>query len=440
MNTISALAALLFLLLIIGSIEAKPRQHRDTSDKDGACPSSNPMIRCGRFVCTTVSGCKSDYDCPGAQKCCHVELYPSTPIAFRGLWCINEWDNSQQNYSRQLGQAFFYNNETFTLNFLDNIQNTWINHFISINKTDNENTYQIFTDTSKGPLVYVNRTSCFWRRQISNNDIIWSQQSNGTCTQTFEIDNSSESIRYTRNALDCHYVDDENTNEILSNTPFENELLQFDQSLSNTKQNQIVFYGSSSIRFWSTLEKDFSHIPMDKINRGYGGSTLKQCWQQFKRIILPLEPRILILYAGENDIADEGETAINIQLNFREFISTIRRFFPLIPIAYISIKPSPSRFNKINEMNQTNHLIREDIQHMKNIHYIDIFNDLLTSNGTPRSELFISDNLHMNENGYAIWTRAVNNYLHMNGLISSSAIHCEISFFIFIFNLLAFFI
>jgi len=237
--------------------------------------------------------------------------------------------------------------------------------------------------------------------------------------------------------LNCHYIDDENPNEILSNTSFEYELLEFDRSLKDTKQQSIVFYGSSSIRFWSTLATDFSHVGINVINRGFGGSTLKQCLQQFKRIILPLEPRLLILYAGENDISD-GETPITVQSIFRQFIPIIRRFFPSLPIAFISIKPSPSRIDKIIQMNITNHIIRDDIKSMNNVYYIDIFNEMLTLDGIPRSELFISDNLHMNEQGYAIWTRAVNNYLRMNGFTSKGLINCEISFVILALNLLAF--
>ncbi len=289
-----------------------------------------------------------------------------------------------------------------------------------------------------GPANYVNKTSCFWRRQTSNGDIIWGRQSNGSCTPSFEIDDSDQSIRYTRNALNCHYIDDEDPNKILSNTKFEPELIQFDKLLIDSKQQSIVFYGSSSIRFWSTLINDFSNTQFNIINRGFGGSTLKQCYQQFKRIILPLDPRLLILYAGENDIA-EDQTPTSIQADFQQFISITRRFFPSLPIVFISIKPSPSRLNQLIQQNITNHLIQENIKYLNNIYYIDIFNEMLTTDGKPRSELFLSDDLHMNEQGYAIWTRAIQHYLHMNGFISKGLINCEISFVIIALNLLAFF-
>jgi lysophospholipase L1-like esterase len=283
----------------------------------------------------------------------------------------------------------------------------------------------------------VNKTSCFWRRQISNGDIVWGRQSNGTCTPTFEFEETDQWIVYTRNSLNCHYIDDENFDQILSNTPFESELTQFDRSIKDSKPNSIVFYGSSSIRFWSTLVNDFSNTQLNVINRGFGGSTLEQCSQQLKRIILPLEPRLLILYAGENDLF-ENQTAITVQSNFRQFIQTTRRFSPVLPIVYISIKPSPSRLNLLHEQNYTNHLIREDIQTMENVYYIDIFNSMLTANHLPRSELFLEDNLHLNEQGYAIWTRAIQDYLHTHGFVSKSLINCELSFIVFALNLLVF--
>lgn len=204
-----------------------------------------------------------------------------------------------------------------------------------------------------GPQQFLNTTSCFWRREIPNGDIIWGRQSNGTCTPSFEIDNFEASTRYTRNSFNCLYIDDENPTRILSNTQFESELLRFDRSIKTSPQKSIIFYGSSTIRLWSTLEKDFSNIKYNIINRGLGGSTLKQCFEQFKRVILPLDPHLLFLYAGENDIAD-NQTSSSIQATFREFISLARRFYPLLPIVYISTKPSPTRINHFVQQNQTN--------------------------------------------------------------------------------------
>ena len=217
-------------------------------------------------------------------------------------------------------------------------------------------------------------------------------------------------IRYTRNPNNCRYIDDENTQLVLSNTAFETStLLPFDRILPAAKRQGVVFYGSSSIVKWVTLAQDFPDYTV--LNRGFGGSTLLQCNQQVKRIVNPLEPSILVIYAGENDIAG-GQVPLVVQTSFRQMIPRIRRVYPTIPIAFISLKPSPSRVDKMPQMNETNYRIRDDIRLLfPGVTFINIWPDMLLPNGQPNPDLFSSDNLHMNSKGYAIWTKAVASYL-----------------------------
>lgn len=205
-------------------------------------------------------------------------------------------------------------------------------------------------------------------------------------------------------------IDDEDTRVVLSNTTFEvGTLLPFDRALPSAKRFGVVFYGSSSIVMWSTLAQDFPDYTT--LNRGFGGSTLLQCYHQFKRIVYPLEPSIFIIYAGENDIAG-GQQPIIVQSIFRQLVVKIRHFYPYTPIGFISLKPSPSRVSKMAQMNDTNNRIRQDIQLLYPlVTFINIWPDMLLPNGQPNPDLFISDNLHMNAKGYAIWTKAVANYL-----------------------------
>ncbi|CAF4071305.1 unnamed protein product [Rotaria sordida] len=345
--------------------------------------------------------------------------FPSTPVEFRGLWCVSQQKIGGQNYSLQLGQAFFYNNGTFTMNFLNDISYTWVNHFLAVNDTDGKGTYQVFTDTTQGPAQYINVSSCFWRRRLPNGDLLWGQQSNGTCTPTFENETAPLATVYTRNNAQCQLFNDEGSFEKLTNTLYESELRRFDQLLTQEKREAVVFFGSSSLVAWSTLSQDFADVPSGVINRGFGGSSLKECWQQFKRVVLPLEPRALIVYAGENDVAG-GVNSSSVFSYFQQFIFTVRRFYPSLPIAFISLKPSPSRVHKLAIMNETNNLIREYIPSLTNVQYIDVFSPMLTSDNKPRAELFTSDNLHMNAEGYAIWTPLVKDYLKTQGLVSAA--------------------
>ncbi|CAF3724183.1 unnamed protein product [Rotaria sp. Silwood1] len=352
--------------------------------------------------------------------------FPPAPVELRGLWCISLQQISDKNYSQQLGQAFFYNNETFTINFLDNISFTWLNHFLAINDTDGKGTYQVFTDTTQGPAEFINVSSCFWRRLLPNGDLIWGRQSNGTCTPTFENETDPMATVYTRNNEKCRLFNDEGSFEELTNTFYESELLRFDQLLTQEKRGTVVFFGSSSFRLWSTFSQDFADVPSGVINRGFGGSSLKECWQQFKRVVLPLEPTALIVYAGENDIAG-GENSSSVFLYFQQFIPTVRRFYPSLPIAYISIKPSPSREDKLAIMNETNNRIRESIQSLSNVDYINVFSLMLTPDNKPRPELFSPDDLHMNAQGYAIWAPLVKDFLKAKGLMSEAVRNQHVS-------------
>ncbi|CAF1126222.1 unnamed protein product [Adineta ricciae] len=341
---------------------------------------------------------------------CAQGALPATPLFFRGLWCVAKWSSTTQSYT-QTGQAFFYNNGTFTMNYLDNPSSTWVNHFTAVNNTDGAGgTYQFLTVTTKGPSELVNKTLCYWRRKISNTEVLFGRQSNGTCTSTFENDTSTDALRYTRTPTTCRYIDDENTNLVISGSSFEvGTLLPYDRNLATAVREAVVFYGSSSIVKWTTLATDFPDYTT--LNRGFGGSTLLQCYQQFKRIVQPLEPSIFIIYAGENDIAG-GTTPVTLQTVFRQFVPLIRRFYHNTPIAYISLKPSPSRVSKMSQMNDANNRIRQDINLLfPGVTFIDIWPDMLLPNGQPNPDLFVADQLHMNSKGYAIWTKAVSAYL-----------------------------
>lgn len=255
----------------------------------------------------------------------------------------------------------------------------------------------------------LNKTVCYWRQRAANGDIIPGVQANGTCTPTFQPDTSANAVIFTRNSATCKLIDDEDTSLVLTNTSLEGALRTFDEILTKSIKKGVVFYGSSSIVKWTTLAQDFPDYTT--LNRGFGGSLLVECFHEFKRIVYPLEPSVLVIYAGENDIGG-GATPEFVQSNFRQLIPLVRRFYPELPIAYISLKPTPARISFIQKMNETNHLIRNDIETMfPGVTFINIWPFMLLPNGQPNPDLFGPDHEHMNSIGYAIWTKAVTAYL-----------------------------
>src|SRR3982751_4834350 len=83
--------------------------------------------------------------------------------------------------------------------------------------------------------------------------------------------------------------------------PFSKEIDAFETKDKTTPppQNEIVFVGSSSIRFWKSTEA-FPDLKI--INRGFGGSQMSDSVHYAERIILPYKPRIVVVFAGGNDI------------------------------------------------------------------------------------------------------------------------------------------
>jgi lysophospholipase L1-like esterase len=167
----------------------------------------------------------------------------------------------------------------------------------------------------------------------------------------------------------------------------------------------ILFIGSSSIRKWDDLERTFAKYVV--MNRGIGGAEVNDITRYVSDLVIPYHPRQIVIYVGENDMVNASTTADSILLRTQRLFQAIRAALPEIPIVYISIKPSPVREKYLDKAVAANQLIRNYIRSQKNMVFTDIFHKMLNAEGKPRPELFISDRLHMNKQGYKIWQKAI---------------------------------
>lgn len=193
-------------------------------------------------------------------------------------------------------------------------------------------------------------------------------------------------------------------------SPFEQEIKAFEtrDRTHPPSQGGVVFVGSSSIRLWKTLAADLPN--WDVINRGFGGSQLEDSVRYFERIVAPYNPRIVVLFAGTNDIAS-GKSAVQVFAAFQKFVAKVRSRLGDIPIAYIAISPAPSRWDKSAEIKKANALIAASASEVGNIYFIDTYRRMLTPAGKPDETLFVEDRLHLNSKGYAIWKQEVGKFL-----------------------------
>ena len=197
--------------------------------------------------------------------------------------------------------------------------------------------------------------------------------------------------------------------EQVSNPAWEADMQRFEaaDAQSPPPRGGVLFVGSSSIRFWDTLAQDFPGVPV--INRGFGGSELRDSTWYADRIIVPYAPRKILIYAGDNDL-NAGRTPQQLHADFIAFVERVRRDLPKTKIAYISNKPSPSRAQLLSVQREANTLIQAEAKRL-DVDYIDIFTPMLDAAGQPDESLFIEDRLHMNRAGYVIWQRAIAPYV-----------------------------
>ncbi|MDQ2656431.1 MAG: GDSL-type esterase/lipase family protein [Bacteroidota bacterium] len=193
--------------------------------------------------------------------------------------------------------------------------------------------------------------------------------------------------------------------------PFWKEIKAFKSadSLHRPPRKAIVFVGSSSFRMWNDVGRDFPKHTI--INRGFGGSSLPHVIQYADEIVIPYKPKQVVVYCGENDFTDDAVTSEIVVDRFTRLFELLRRELPRATITFVSMKPSPSRQHLMPKIKVANEAIRRFLADKRRADFVSIWEPMLDANGNPRKELFRSDMLHMNADGYAIWQKALEPYL-----------------------------
>lgn len=173
---------------------------------------------------------------------------------------------------------------------------------------------------------------------------------------------------------------------------------------SRPPQGAVLFIGSSSIVKWKTLAQDFPGV--QTLNRGFGGTVIADSTRYVSRIVVPYHPRKIVFFAGDNDIG-AGRSPQAVAADFAGFVAAVRAALPDVPIAFIAIKPSLSRWRLHDAQIKANRLVSDYCQRGTGLTFINVYGIMLGSDGKPRPELFVADGLHMTPAGYALWTPVV---------------------------------
>lgn len=199
---------------------------------------------------------------------------------------------------------------------------------------------------------------------------------------------------------------------LAQNPPFWNDIQAFRKadSAQMPAKKQILFVGSSSFTMWKDVQDYFPGYPI--LNRGFGGSSLPDLIRYADDVILKYDPKQIVIYCGENDLAaSDTVTAATVLQRFATLFTMIRTKYPRVPVMFISIKPSPSRAHRMPEMLKANVAIRQFLKREKRTVFVDVYHPMLNEQAEPKPDIFLNDNLHMNAKGYAIWQKRIKPHL-----------------------------
>lgn len=182
-------------------------------------------------------------------------------------------------------------------------------------------------------------------------------------------------------------------------------------STTNYPKDAILFMGSSSIRLWNTLENDMK--PYNTIQRGFGGAKISDVAWYTPRIVYPHKCKAVVIFVA-NDItgSSEDKSPAEVASLFQYIVKTIRKELPQVPVFYIQVTPTESRWDVWPKIQEGNSLVKQKCAKMKDVYFIETAQYFLNADGKPNSALFLKDKLHLNTEGYRVWTKVIKENLN----------------------------
>ncbi len=184
---------------------------------------------------------------------------------------------------------------------------------------------------------------------------------------------------------------------------FANEIMAFQEwEVKNTlAEGGILFVGSSSIRMWPTAVAFPDKVV---INRGFGGAEFPDIFYYYERVIATYAPAKILLYVGDNDVS-RGKSADAVFADYLKLVEWIQRDLPDAELHFISVKPSPARWQYWPVMVEVNRRVAAHAANDPKLGYIDLASSLLVD-GEP-GPYYICDGIHLNAAGYEGWRKVL---------------------------------
>jgi hypothetical protein len=182
---------------------------------------------------------------------------------------------------------------------------------------------------------------------------------------------------------------------------FENKVREYEAGdrANPPPRGAILFAGDSQFYRWKTIREDLPGYTL--INRGIDSFQFKDLNRYVDRIVTPYAPRLIVLHVGGNDVHN-GRTPAEVLEGFKTFVSLVRAKLPDVPVIFSSITPGPGRWDEAVPRQKANQMVKEYVATRPDLHFVDLWDAMLTAEGQPREELWVEDRVHPNHAGYLI--------------------------------------
>ena len=203
-----------------------------------------------------------------------------------------------------------------------------------------------------------------------------------------------------------------------SNTQFEQEvsLLESLDLEEKAGEKDLLFIGSSSIRLWDNIQVDM--YPYSSVKRGYGGAHFYDLIHFSERLVKNHYPKAILIFVanditGSNDFINlAGDISPNeVKKLFRYNYKSIRRIHKHIPIFLIETTPTPKRWKVWNKILQANKKLERFCKQETNLYFISTRDKFIGEDGLLIQSLFLNDELHLNVDGYKLWSSVIKSKL-----------------------------
>jgi lysophospholipase L1-like esterase len=166
----------------------------------------------------------------------------------------------------------------------------------------------------------------------------------------------------------------------------------------------ILFVGSSIFHRWTNLTTQMAPLPI--LNRAFDGAQTEDLLRGFQSFVLPSRPRVIVYYCGSNDV-DAGESPEAIVDRIQQFVRRVASALPETQMIFVSINRAPEKKDRWDVVDRVNRRIEAYAATTPRVEYVDVNPVLFNPDGTPRTELYLSDQLHLRPPAYEAFARVL---------------------------------